>query len=217
MRRAAATAKLPRVTTPLVAREPDSRTLDLFEGEARLWPAAFDATEASELFDALHRQIDWQQEEILMFGRRVPVPRRVAWHGDPGASYTYSGTAHHPRPWTPALERVRSRVTGLTGVHFNAVLLNLYRDGRDGMGWHADDEPELGRNPVIASVSLGATRRFCLRHRRRKDLRLDVLLTHGSLLLMSGATQHHWVHALPKTAVPVGERINLTFRRVGLT
>jgi alkylated DNA repair dioxygenase AlkB len=85
------------------------------------------------------------------------------------------------------------------------------------MGWHADDEPELGRNPVIASVSLGATRRFCLRHRRRKDLRLDVLLTHGSLLLMSGATQHHWVHALPKTAAPVGERINLTFRRVGLT
>jgi len=195
----------------------ESRVLDLFEGEARLWPAAFDTIGASGLFDELRRGIDWHQEEILMFGRRVPVPRRVAWHGDPGASYTYSGTRHDPLPWTPALERVRSCVTLLTGVHFNAVLLNLYRDGRDGMGWHADDEPELGRNPVIASVSLGAARRFCLRHRRRKDLRLDVPLTHGSLLLMSGTTQHHWVHALPKTTAPVGERINLTFRRVGLT
>jgi len=217
LRCGAARAKLPRVTTRPAACEPDSCALDLYEGEARLWPAAFDPNEATGLFDELRREIDWQQEKILMFGRRVPVPRRVAWHGDPGASYTYSGTEHHPLPWTPALDRVRSRLTGLTGVRFNAVLLNLYRDGRDGMGWHADDEPELGRDPVIASVSLGATRRFCLRHRRRKDLRLDVLLTHGSLLLMSGATQHHWVHALPKTAVPVGERINLTFRRVGFT
>jgi alkylated DNA repair dioxygenase AlkB len=217
MRLILATYKLREVTTLPADHEPDSRALDLFEGEARLWPAAFDASEASELFDELHRQVDWQQEEILMFGRRVLVPRRVAWHGDPGASYTYSGTEHHPLPWTPALDRVRNRVTGLTGVHFNAVLLNLYRDGRDGMGWHADDEPELGRDPVIASASLGATRRFCLRHRRRKDLRLDVPLTHGSLLLMAGATQHHWVHALPKTAAAVGVRINLTFRRVGLT
>ncbi len=100
--------------------------------------------------------------------------------------------------------------------HFNAVLLNLYRDGRDGMGWHADDEPELGADPAIASVSLGAVRRFCLRHRRRKGLRADISLSHGSLLLMSGATQQHWVHAVPKTAVPTGERINLTFRTVDI-
>jgi alkylated DNA repair dioxygenase AlkB len=205
------------VTITPLADEPDGRVLELFEGEARLWPAAFDANEATRLFQDLRRQIDWREEQILMFGRRVPVPRRVAWHGDPGARYTYSGTEHHPLPWTPALERVRERVTLLAGAHFNAVLLNLYRDGRDGMGWHADDEPELGRDPVIASVSLGATRRFCLRHRRHKDLRLNVPLTHGSLLLMSGATQHHWVHALPKTTAPVGERINLTFRRVGLS
>ena len=204
------------VTTLPLADERECQPLELIEGDARLWPAAFDAAEASGLFDELRRQIDWQQEEILMFGRRVPVPRRVAWHGDPAATYAYSGTEHHPLPWTPALEQARARVTGLTGVDFNAVLLNLYRDGRDGMGWHADDEPELGRNPVIASLSLGATRRFCLRHRRRRDLRVDVPLSHGSLLLMSGATQHHWLHALPKTAVPVGERINLTFRRVGL-
>jgi alkylated DNA repair dioxygenase AlkB len=205
------------VTNLPEASLPDGRALDLFEGEARLWPAAFDPSEASGLFDELRREIDWQQEDILMFGRRVPVPRRVAWHGDPGASYTYSGTEHHPLPWTPALDRVRSRVAGLTGAHFNAVLLNLYRDGKDGMGWHADDEPELGRNPVIASVSLGATRRFCMRHRRRKGLRLDLSLSHGSLLLMTGPTQHHWVHALPKTTAPVGERINLTLRRVRLS
>jgi alkylated DNA repair dioxygenase AlkB len=126
----------------------------------------------------------------------------------------YSGTPHQPLPWTPALELVRERVLGLTGCAFNSVLLNLYRDGRDGMGWHSDDEPELGRDPVIASVSLGAPRRFCLRHRRRKDQRLDVSLGPGSLLLMAGATQHHWVHAVPKTALPVGPRVNLTFRQI---
>jgi alkylated DNA repair dioxygenase AlkB len=190
--------------------------LDLPDGAARYWPAAFEATEAARLMTDLRHGIDWRDEEILLFGRRVAVPRRVAWYGDPGASYTYSGTPHLPEPWTPALTFTRERVQELTGARFNAVLLNLYRDGRDGMGWHADDEPELGPNPVIASVSLGATRRFCLRHRRRRDLRVDLPLAHGSLLLMSGATQHHWVHALPKTTAPVGERINLTFRRVAL-
>lgn len=216
VRRLVAVAKLSSVTTLPFADEPEGRALELFEGEAQLWPAAFDAGEATRLFQDLRRQVAWREEEILMFGRRVPVPRRVAWHGDPGASYTYSGTEHQPLPWTPALERVRERVSTLASAHFNAVLLNLYRDGRDGMGWHSDDEPELGRDPVIASVSLGATRRFCMRHRRRKELRLDVPLPHGSVLVLSGATQHHWVHALPKTAAPVGERINLTFRQVGL-
>jgi len=191
--------------------------LDLFEGAARLWPEAFAQDEASALFDELRRGLDWQEEEIVIFGQRRKVPRLVAWHGDGGANYVYSGTVHRPEPWTPALLRVRDRVSVLTGAEFNAVLLNLYRDGRDGMGWHADDEPELGRNPVIASVSLGAPRRFCLRHRRRRDLKLDLLLPHGSLLCMSGTTQHCWLHALPKTARPVGERINLTLRKVALT
>lgn len=188
----------------------------MFEGEARLWPAAFRPDTAAQLFDDLRRSIDWQQESILMFGRRVLVPRLVAWHGDPGTSYTYSGTLHGPSPWTPPLACIRDRVAGLCSARFNAVLLNLYRDGRDGMGWHSDDEAELGRNPVIASVSLGATRRFCLRHRKRRDLKLDLPLPHGSLLCMAGATQHHWVHALPKTRALVGERINLTFRYVAL-
>ena len=190
--------------------------LELFEGEARLWPDAFALDEAGRLFEELRDQVRWREEEILIFGQPRLVPRLVAWHGDPGATYVYSGTDHQPEPWIPSLDRIRDRVHELTGTHFNAVLLNRYRDGRDGMGWHADDEPELGRNPVIASVSLGATRRFCLRHRRRKDLKLDLPLPHGSLLCMSGATQHHWVHALPKTRVPVGERINLTLRRVAV-
>ena len=193
--------------------EPGER-LPLEDADIRFWPVALAVEEASELLDRLLTGIDWQHEEVLIFGQRRPVPRLVAWHGDPGASYTYSGTPHQPLPWTPALELVRERVLGLTGCAFNSVLLNLYRDGRDGMGWHSDDEPELGRDPVIASVSLGAPRRFCLRHRRRKDQRLDVSLGHGSLLLMAGATQHHWVHAVPKTAVPVGPRVNLTFRQI---
>jgi alkylated DNA repair dioxygenase AlkB len=188
--------------------------LELVDGEARFWPAAFGAAEAADLFDELRRGVRWHQEEILIFGERRRVPRLVAWHGDPGAHYVYSGTDHPPEPWTPVLERIRDRASELTGASFNAVLLNLYRDGRDGMGWHADDEPELGRDPVIASVSLGAARRFCLRHRRRRDLKLDLVLPHGSLLCMGGATQRHWVHALPKTRRPVGERINLTLRRI---
>ena len=184
------------------------------DADLRLWPAAFDAATADRCYAELRDGIDWRDEELLIFGRRRAVPRRVAWHGDPGARYTYSGTTHEPRPWTPALSAIRAHVGQLAGHGFNAVLLNLYRDGRDGMGWHADDEPELGPEPVIASVSLGAPRRFRLRHRRRPEARVDLVLPHGSLLVMAGPTQRHWVHSLPKTAVPVGPRINLTFRRV---
>jgi alkylated DNA repair dioxygenase AlkB len=191
--------------------------LRLVDGSALLWPAAFTPEEAWSAFGRLREEVDWRQEEILIFGERRRVPRLVAWHGDAGAHYEYSGTEHRPAPWTPTLRDLKARVAELAGTEFNAVLLNRYRDGADGMGWHADDEPVLGRNPVIASISLGATRRFALRHRRRKELRLDLPLPHGSLLVMSGATQHHWLHALPKSRRPVGERINLTFRRIALT
>lgn len=190
----------------------EAQRFDLPDAEVRLWPQALPRGEADERFAALRSRIDWRQEDILIFGERRRVPRLVAWHGDPGTTYTYSGIAHEPLPWTVELQSIRARVEALSGYRYNSVLLNLYRDGRDGMGWHADDEPELGRDPVIASVSVGATRRFCLRHLRHKDLKLDLLLPHGSLLCMSGATQHHWVHGLPKTRRPVGERINLTFR-----
>jgi alkylated DNA repair dioxygenase AlkB len=163
---------------------------------------------------ALRSRIDWQQEDIVIFGERRRVPRLVAWHGDPGTAYTYSGTAHEPLPWTPELQGVRHLVEAVTGHRYNSVLLNLYRDGRDGMGWHADDEPELGHEPVIASVSLGATRRFKLRHRGSRSAAGTLDLAHGDLLLMAGATQHHYLHAVPKTARPAGVRVNLTFRWV---
>jgi alkylated DNA repair dioxygenase AlkB len=204
------------IAAPSTSRTVEER-LPLEDAELRYWPAAFSSAEASELFERLRLGIDWQQEEVVIFGQRRLVPRLVAWHGDPEARYTYSGTAHEPQPWTPTLEAVRARVSALAGSTFNAVLLNRYRDGRDGMGWHADGEAELGSEPVIASVSLGATRRFCLRHRRRRTLRFDLPLAHGSLLLMSGRTQHDWLHSVPKTVRPVGERINLTFRRILLT
>lgn len=186
--------------------------LHLEDGVAVYWPEAFGRAAADTLFDQLRADIQWRQEEIIIFGQPKRVPRLVAWHGDPGAAYTYSGVRHEPEPWTAPLAELRARVEALSGQRFNAVLLNLYRSGADGMGWHADDEPELGVNPVIASVSLGAARRFRLRHRRHKALTRELDLAHGSLLLMSGTTQHHWVHALPKTARAVGERINLTFR-----
>jgi len=205
---------MPTGRLPLLPTEP--LRLDLPDADVRLWPQALSPDEADERFPALRSRIDWRQEDILIFGERRRVPRLVAWHGDPGTTYTYSGTTHEPLPWTVDLQSIRATVEALTGHSYNSVLLNLYRDGRDGMGWHADDERELGRDPVIASVSLGATRRFCLRHRRHKDLKLDLLLPHGSLLCMGGTTQHHWVHALPKTRRPVGERVNLTFRRVVL-
>jgi alkylated DNA repair dioxygenase AlkB len=194
--------------------QPGCESLELLDGAARHWPAAFAAAEADELFRRLRGSIGWRQEEVVIFGERRRVPRLVAWHGDAGAAYTYSGVLHEPELWTPELGEIRARVEALSGHAFNAVLLNLYRGGADGMGWHADDEPELGRNPVVASVSLGATRRFRMRHRRRKQLTCEIALAHGSLLVMEGATQHHWVHAVPKTARPVGERINLTFRRI---
>jgi len=201
---------MPTGNLPLLPTEP--LRLDLPDASVRLWSRAFTPDEADELLAALLTGITWQQEDIVMFGEPRRVPRLVAWHGDPGTAYTYSGTAHEPLPWTPVLQSIRSRVQDLTSHSFNSVLLNRYRDGRDGMGWHADDERELGRDPAIASVSLGATRRFKLRHRRLRDAVATIELAHGDLLLMAGRTQHDYVHAVPKTTRPVGERVNLTFR-----
>jgi alkylated DNA repair dioxygenase AlkB len=154
----------------------------------------------------------------MMFGREVTAPRLTAWFGDPHASYVYSGVRHDPVPWTPTLADLRARVERATEHAFNSVLLNFYRDGEDSVSWHSDDEPELGAQPVIASLSLGATRVFQLKHKRRADLaRVDIELSHGSLLLMSGNCQSHWKHQIPKRRgrTRPGPRINLTFRRVG--
>lgn len=188
--------------------------LELADAEVTYLPRALARDVADECFRQLRREVDWQQEEIVLFGVKRLVPRLVAWYGDAGAVYRYSGVEHRPLPWIAPLAELKDLAASLSGQSFNSVLLNLYRDGRDGMGWHADDEPELGPHPVIASFSLGATRRFRMRHRRHRSQVVAIDLEHGSLLLMQGATQHHWLHALPKTARPAGERINLTFRLV---
>lgn len=185
------------------------------QADLRFDPAFLPADEAATLLALLTAEVAWEQRAIRMFGQELPQPRLTAWYGDPAARYTYSGLTWEPRPWTPALHALRQRLEAATGARFNSVLLNFYRDGRDSMGWHADDEPELGPAPVIASLSLGATRRFRLRPRPGLGHPPQALdLPSGSLLVMAGPTQQHWQHALPKTARPVGPRLNLTFRWV---
>ena len=182
------------------------------DGAVFLYPDALPQADADRLFSELRGGIEWRQEVATLMGRRVAIPRLTAWHG--AAGYVYSGIRMTPLPWTAPLLELKAVVEALAGEQFNSVLLNLYRDGRDSVSWHADNEPGLGRDPVIASLSLGAVRRFQLKHRRRPE-RLTLDLPHGSCLVMAGATQHHWLHQLPKTARPVGPRINLTFRRLG--
>lgn len=177
-------------------------------------PAWLQASEADALFEDLRQTLPWSVHRIRMFGRDVDSPRLSAWIGDADAVYRYSGTRFLPHPWTDALSAVRRQLQEELGVPFNSVLANLYRDGRDAMGWHSDDEPELGPRPVIASLSLGGVRRFLLRHRHDPSLRSAVELPHGSLLVMAGDTQQNYRHALPRTARPVAPRINLTFRRI---
>jgi alkylated DNA repair dioxygenase AlkB len=151
---------------------------------------------------------------VRIFGREIASPRLSCWIGDAEAVYTYSGTRFEPRAWTSALAELRDAVSAQCGEIYNSVLCNLYRDGRDAMGWHSDSEPELGPAPVIASLSFGAARRFRLRHKRDRALRLELDLASGSLLLMAGATQRNYRHDLPRTVRPVAPRINLTFRRI---
>jgi alkylated DNA repair dioxygenase AlkB len=187
----------------------DVRNLLPCDGEAFLFERACAPADADRLFEALLRLTPWRQEIATVMGRRLPIPRLTAWHGEAG--YVYSGIRMEPAPWNEPLLELRAVAERLAGRPFNSVLLNLYRDGRDSVSWHADNEPGLRREPVIASISLGAVRRFQLRHRRLNE-RLGLDLPHGSCLIMAGATQHHWLHQLPKTARPVGPRINLTFR-----
>ncbi len=181
------------------------------------WPAFLPPDEADELLVQLKGEIAWEQQELTIFGRRVKAPRLSAWYGDEGASYAYSGLQLTPLGWTPGLQRVKTRLQEALQCAFNSVLANLYRDGSDSMGWHSDDEPELGAEPLIASVSLGAGRRFILKHKKRADLKAAELVPqHGSLIVMQGCTQTHWRHGIPKTRATVGERLNLTFRQIAL-
>lgn len=192
----------------------DSTDFDLPDAQVRLVRGWLEPPAADALMAGLLEQVPWEVHRIRIFGREVASPRLSCWIGDADAAYRYSGTRFQPRPWLPALAALRDRLASELAQPFNSVLANRYRSGADAMGWHSDDERELGPGPLIASVSLGATRRFLLCHRGDPAQRLALDLEQGSLLLMGGQTQQYWKHALPRTARPVGERINLTFRQV---
>ena len=176
-------------------------------------PAWIDAPDADRVLTALRDELAWEQREIVIFGRRVLQPRLIAWAGSVG--YRYSGQTLEPRAATPITAELMARVVEHTREPFNHVLLNRYRDGADSLGLHADDEPELGPDPVVATLSLGATRRFVVKPRRAQlGPSRSFAVDHGSLLVMGGTCQRHYVHGVPRQSAPVGERISLTFRRL---
>jgi alkylated DNA repair dioxygenase AlkB len=180
-----------------------------------LWPALVPEHEA--YLERLRAELPLTSEQYRIAGRSVTAPRLVSWHGDPGTDYVYSGVRHSPQAWTPALAELRELVEEASGLTFNSALANYYRHGGDSMGWHADAEPEVGPaedDRWVASLSLGAPRRFVLRHRRKRDDRREFALGEGCLLVMRGTTQSHYRHAAPRTAREVGERLNLTFRHI---
>jgi alkylated DNA repair dioxygenase AlkB len=189
--------------------------LEMPDAEVVYWPGVDLGMAPHLLLKELIEQTPWRSDIITLWGRQYPQPRLSAWYGDPGARYTYSGLSLEPLPWTDLLAALRARVEALVGASFNSVLLNYYRDHRDSMGMHSDDEPELGGQPIIASLSLGARRALVFKHKLRKDLKpVQVPLDSGSLLLMKGETQHKWKHGINKLQQPCGPRVNLTFRRI---
>jgi len=191
------------------------RVLDLPDADICYWPGVDLGSPADRVLHEFIEQTPWRTEIITLWGQQHRQPRLSAWFGDPGARYTYSGLALEPLPWTELLAEIRRRVESFAEASFNSVLMNYYRDHRDSMGMHSDDEPELGRNPVIASLSLGEQRTFVLKHRFAKELKpVSLVLDSGSLLVMKGSTQHHWKHGINKLSRPCGPRVNLTFRRV---
>lgn len=183
------------------------------DGEAYLLKQYFRRVEADDLFALLLQDLAWHQETIFIYGRPVKVPRLMCWYGDSDAVYSYSGVSHEPLPWTMELNAIRQKIESDCAISFNSVLANLYRDGQDSMGFHADKEKELGVNPVIASLSLGDDRLFRLIHNKTKE-KLDLTLGHGDLLIMGGSLQHNWRHGIPKTRQQKSARINLTFRKI---
>ncbi len=188
---------------------------DLPDADIILFNEFFTKTESEKLYKNLIEKINWQQYTIKMFGKILNQPRLTAFYGEEDKPYAYSGLKLTPNPWTEDLLFIKSRITKTAQINFSSVLLNYYRNGQDSMGWHSDDEKELGQNPVIGSISFGETRLFQLRHLTRKDLKkVDIKLTNGSFLLMKGQTQHYWEHQIPKTSKHLTPRINLTFRTI---
>ena len=189
----------------------DFEPIKIQNGEYIYIPYFFNRLTADNYFQKLNCEIDWKQEEMIMYGKRLKFPRLTAWYGDNDKPYSFSGITLKPSPWTTDLLEIKSKIEPKCNATFNSVLLNRYRNGQDSISWHTDAEKELGDNPIIASVNFGATRKFQLKHIHTKQ-KIEIELTHGSLLIMQGELQHFWQHQVPKTSIPVGERINLTYR-----
>ena len=192
----------------------DGTPLELPDARLRYFQYFFNTDEAEHFYSKLSKTIPWQQDPITVFGKTYDQPRLTALHANNTKPYSYSGITMYPNQMTTELTAIYERIRTVSSVEFTSVLLNLYRDGKDSNGWHADNEKVLGKSPSIASVSFGAQRFFHLKHRTIKEARLKVLLHSGSLLLMEGDTQEKWLHQIPKTAKPIQPRINLTFRKI---
>ena len=190
----------------------NKKKIKIKDGELYYDRFFFNNIEANKYFNLLKKEIQWQQDNIKIFGKIYPQPRLTALYANNNKSYSYSNIKMHPITFTPTLFDIKSKIEKRLNSQFTSCLLNLYRNGQDSNGWHADNEKELGLNPVIASLSLGAERVFHMKHRNDKKEKLKINLTNGSLLVMRGKTQHHWLHQIPKTRKKVEERINLTFR-----
>jgi len=187
----------------------------LDDGELIYLPGFLDNDNASQLLQQLSSEIAWRQDQITVYGKTFDTPRLQAFQGEPGLHYQYSRLTLTSTAWHPAIAALLPTLAQHCTTPFNCALLNLYRHGNDTMGWHSDDEPELGLNPVIASLSLGQSRRFLLRHKQfAKEKKQELVLHHGDLLIMSGSTQHYWQHSIPRTRKPLSARINLTFRHI---
>lgn len=192
----------------------DSELIELADADLRYFPRWVDADLADGWLSEISAQTSWSQPQIKLYGRSIAVPRLVAWYGDADAHYRYSGFTHEPLTWTPLLADIRQRVQQQVGQRLNGVLLNYYRDGQDAMGWHSDDERELGQQPLVVSLNLGATRRFDFRRKGTSGIEYSISLEHGSLLVMSGLTQHYWQHQIARTRKVRAPRLNLTFRQI---
>lgn len=178
-------------------------------------PDFISSEQTAVYFNFLKHNIYWQQEILKIYGREVKTPRLTAFYGDEGVNYKYSGKKFFAQIWNRELRELKEKTEEATSNKYNCVLLNFYRDGNDSMGWHSDDEKELGTNPIIASVNLGEARRFDFRNKNKHQLKHSIVLQNGSLLLMKGDIQHNWQHQIAKTKRQIGERINLTFRQIG--
>lgn len=199
-------------TIDMFSKPPEyGKPIQIKNGEYIYIPNFYQKEIADKYFKRLIEDIKWKQESMKMYGKELPFPRLTAWYGDQDKPYSFSGITLQPHPWSPGLLKVKTDIEAKANVVFNSVLLNRYRDGSDSISWHTDAEKELGENPIIASVNFGADRKFQLKHKDTNE-RIDIILQHGSLLIMQGELQHFWKHQIPKTKKPIGERVNLTFR-----